>query len=75
MATEMNRTVGNVRLAGRSNSIPDQPDEESDYIVDADVPGTHLSKRIHLTKPGSAQAALDLAARDPWVIEHSGLSS
>jgi len=52
------------------------PDEECDYIANAhEINGGGHSPPIRLSKPGSADAALDLATRDPWVVEHSGLSA
>jgi hypothetical protein len=75
MTDEVVRTVGNVRLVAYSLRVENEPDEDSDYIVNASVIDGHNSAApIRLTKPGSAEAALDQAARHPWVVEHSGLS-
>ena len=75
MTDEVVRVVGNVRLVARSLGVKGQPDEESDYIVHAfEIEGHLSSPPIRISRPGGAEAALDLAARDPWVVEHSGLA-
>ena len=70
----MHLSVGNVKLVVHSLRIKGQPDEESDYIAYAhQIHGELFSPPIRLTRPGSAEAALEAASRDPWVVEHSGL--
>jgi hypothetical protein len=76
MRHDVHIALGNVRLVVSSLRIDGQLDEESDYIAHAsEIDGHGHSPPICLSKPGSATAALDLATRDPWVVEHAGLSA
>ena len=69
MSEEVTGEVDGVWLVARYLSRPGQPDGESDYIVYARDGRSH-SPPILVTKPGGAQAALDIAANDPWVLDH-----
>ena len=74
MEDDMYLTVGNVRLVVHSLRTKGQPGEESDYIAYAHlIHGDLHSPPIRLAKPGGAEAALEAASSDPWVVEHSGL--
>lgn len=76
MSEEVTRGVGNLRLVARSLARSGQPDGESDYIVSAGEIHGHLhSPPIRVTKPAGAKAALDIAANDPWVLDHKGSAS
>jgi len=76
MNDELVREVGSVRLVARSLTLSGQPDGESDYIVSAGEIHGHLhSPPIRVTKPAGAKAALDIAANDPWVLDHKGSAS
>ena len=71
----MHLSIGNVKLVVHSLRTKGQPEEECDYIAYAhQINGDLFSPPIRLTKPGSAEAALEAASRDPWVVEHSGVS-
>ena len=76
MRHDVHVALGNVRLVVSSSRIDGQPDDESDYIAYAsEIAGHGHSPPIRMTRPGSAAAALDLATRDSWVVEHSGISA
>ncbi len=76
MPNDVHIALGNLRLVVSSMRIDGQSDDESDYIAYAsEIDGHGHSPPIRMTRPGSAEAALDLATRDPWVVEHSGLSA
>jgi hypothetical protein len=76
MPNDVHVAFGKVRLVVSSLRIDGQIDEESDYIAYAsEIDGHGHSPPIRMTRPGSAAAALDLATRDSWVVEHSGISA
>lgn len=76
MTSDIHIALGNVRLVISPLRVDGQPDEEGDYVAYAhEINGHGHSPPIRLARPGSAEAALDLATRDPWVVEHARLSA
>lgn len=63
------RKVGNVVLVAHTEGA----DESVSVIVDASVIGSDASRELGFGAQQLVEAALDLAERDPWVVEHSGL--